>query len=203
MMAALGQYVVLSCLVGSAAIACCYPVAMLFGGMSPRRFARGIVGAQAIAAGTTSSMATLPAMIEAAEEGLGIDPAIAGAVLPLAVSTFRYGNLACGAATLTFAAHLAGLHPSLGTIVTVAAVLLISNVGGVGLPAAAILYAIQAPAFQALGAPLEFIPLFIAVYALPDIFDTIANVTGDLTVTTVIARLARPVAAEERVLVAA
>jgi Na+/H+-dicarboxylate symporter len=202
-MAALAQYVVLQCVVATAAIVSCYPIARLFGAMSLGRFARGIARPQAIAAGTTSSMATLPAMIEAAEDELGIDPALAGAVLPLAVSTFRFGNLACGGATLIFAAHLAGLHPALGTIVMTAIVLLIANLGGVGLPAAAILYALQAPAFQALGAPIELLPLFIAVYALPDIFDTIANVTGDLTVTTVIARLARPAPAEDLALVAA
>jgi Na+/H+-dicarboxylate symporter len=203
MMAALAQYIVLQCLVASAAIVCCYPIAILFGGMSLRRFVRGIARPQAIAAGTTSSMATLPAMIDAAQDELGIDPALAGAILPLAVSTFRFGNLACGSSTLMFAAHLAGLHLSLGTIVTAVAVLLISNVGGAGLPAAAILYAILAPAFQVIGAPLELIPLFLAVYALPDIFDTTANVTGDLTVATVIARLARPapVKIEELVLV--
>ena len=63
---ALLQYVLLAsgaCLV-MAILA--YPMVVAFGGISPLRFARAALPAQAVAFSTQSSLATLPAMIEAA-----------------------------------------------------------------------------------------------------------------------------------------
>lgn len=170
-------------------IALCYLLARFGGGVDMVRFARAALAPQAVAAGTTSSMATLPAMIEAAEIGLDTPPALAGAILPLAVSTFRVGNVFLISATAVFAAHAVGLHPSLAQIAITGFVVVLTNFGVVGLPAAAVLYAAEAPAFQAIGAPLEILPLLIATAAIPDIFDTVCNVTADLAVTTVVQRL--------------
>jgi proton glutamate symport protein len=174
----------------------CYLVARFGGGVPIARFAKGILGAQAVAAGTTSSMATLPAMIGAAETGLDCPPEVAGAILPMAVSTFRFGNVLLVVGMSVFAASASGLHPSLTQIAVVALVGILTNIGVAGLPAAAVLYAATAPAFQAVGAPLELLPLFIAISALPDIADTVCNVTADLAVTTVVRRmmLGRPMA---------
>jgi Na+/H+-dicarboxylate symporter len=182
------QGMVMVTLAPAVGIALSYLLARFAGGVGFAQFGRAALGPQAVAAGTTSSMATLPAMIEAAETGLACPPTIAGAVLPLAVSTFRCGNVFLISATALFAAHAAGLHPSLGQIAVMGLVVVLTNFGVVGLPAAAVLYAAEAPAFQAIGAPLEVLPLMIAVSAIPDIVDTVCNVTADLAVTTVVRR---------------
>ena len=75
------------------------------------------------------------------------------------------------------------------SIAVAAFVGILTNIGVAGLPAAAVLYAATAPAFQAIGAPLELLPLFIAISALPDIAVTVCNVTADLAVTTVVRRM--------------
>ena len=185
----LAQAVVMTSAMPAAGIGLCYLIARFAGGVGFGRFAKAAVGPQSVAAGTTSSMATLPAMIEAAETGLDCPPSIAGAVLPLAVSTFRFGNVILITGTAIFAANAAGLHPGFGQIAVAGFVVILTNIGVVGLPAAAVLYAAEAPAFQAIGAPLELLPLFIALAAIPDILDTVCNVTGDLAVTTVVRRL--------------
>lgn len=187
----LAQSVVMISAATAVGIALCYVVARVGGDVPFVRFARAAMGPQAVAAGTTSSMATLPAMITAAEAELDCPPAIAGAVLPLAVSTFRFGNVVLITSTVVFAAHAAGLHPSLVQIALAGLVVILTNIGVVGLPAAAVLYAAEAPAFQAMGVPLELLPLLIATSAIPDIFDTVCNVTADLAVTTVVRRLAQ------------
>ena len=185
------QAVIMTSAVVAVALACCYLVAWLGGGVPIRAFARAAAGPQAVAAGTTSSMATLPAMVEAAERSLGMSAATAGTVLPLAVSVFRFGSVTLIAGCAIFAAHAAGLQPSLVQILVMCGVVVVTNVGIAGLPAAAVLYAAEAPAFQALGAPLDFLPLLIATAALPDVLDTACNVTADLAAATVVHRFAR------------
>ena len=185
------QAVLMSSAVVAVALACCYLIAWLGGGVPILAFARAAAGPQAVAAGTTSSMASLPAMVEAAERSLDMPAATAGTVLPLAVSVFRLGNVTLIAGSAVFAAHAAGLQPSLAQILVMGLVIVLTNIGIAGLPAAAVLYAAEAPAFQALGAPLDFLPLLIATAALPDVLDTACNVTADLAAATVVHRFAR------------
>ncbi len=184
------QAIVLTSALVAVALVACYLVAWIGGGVSPIAFARAAAGPQAVAAGTTSSMATLPAMIEAAQAKLGMSRQNAGTILPLAVSVFRIGNVTLITGSAIFAAHAAGLTPTAAQIVVVAAVVVVTNFGTVGLPAAAVMWATEAPAFQAAGAPLDLLPLLIATAALPDVLDTACNVTGHMAVSTVVARFA-------------
>lgn len=41
-----------------------------------------------------------------------------------------------------------------------------------------------------MGIPIEILALMVAVFAIPDMFDTVANVTMDMAATTFVARLA-------------
>jgi Na+/H+-dicarboxylate symporter len=186
--AALGQGVVICVLVMIGGIGLAYGFAAL-AGVDLRRFAAAAIGPQAMAAGTCSSMATLPAMIEAAETGMKISPALAGTILPLTASTFRFGTAISGGVVCVFASAVAGIHPSAALYAMAALMIVLSNVGVAGLPAAAVLYAADAPAMQVVGAPLGFLPLWIAVIAIPDIFLTVCNVTADLAIAAGAARL--------------
>jgi Na+/H+-dicarboxylate symporter len=134
-------------------------------------------------------MASLPSLLTAAEEGLEMEPALAGSVLPLAVSTFRLGTAISVVSSSLFAAHAAGVQLGPSQYLVAGLLIVLTNSGVVGLPGAAVLYAAEAPIFQAIGAPLAFIPLWIAVFAIPDIFATVCNVTADLAAATVIRRI--------------
>jgi Na+/H+-dicarboxylate symporter len=182
------QAMLVMVLAPTAGIAFAYLVARIGGGVSFVRFARAAIGPQAVAAGTTSSMATLPALIEAAEKKLDVPPALAGSVLPLAVSTFRFGNVLIVMCLAIFAAHAVGHDPTLVELTAAGVAAILTNIGIPGLPAIAVLYAADAPAFQAMGAPLELLPLLIAISAPSDIMDTVCNVTADLAATTVVQR---------------
>lgn len=185
------QSVILLAAVLLIGIAACYLIALIGGATGIRRFAGLAAAPQAVAAGTTSSMATLPAMIEAAETRSDIPPALVNAILPLAVSTFRFGNVVLITATIVFAAHAGGLSPGFGAIVVACGITILTNLGVIGLPAAAVLYAAEAPGFAAIGAPIELLPLLIATSAIPDILDTTCNVTADLAALTIVGRLTR------------
>jgi Na+/H+-dicarboxylate symporter len=60
---------------------------------------------------------------------------------------------------------------------------------GPGVPRGAFL--MLTPLFLAIGLPVEGIGILIAVDAIPDLFSTILNVTGDLTAAAVVARGAK------------
>ena len=111
--------------------------------------------------------------------------------MPLAVTTFRFGNVFGGVAAGLIGAHLFGIHPGVGQILLAIVIGVLTNVGVIGLPGQAVLFAAYGPIFTALGTPIEALTLIIAVFTLPDILDTTCNVTADLAATSLIARLAR------------
>jgi NAD(P)-dependent dehydrogenase (short-subunit alcohol dehydrogenase family)/Na+/H+-dicarboxylate symporter len=86
---AIGFYVVAYSVVSIVVTLLLYPVVAIFGRIPMRRFARGALPPQLIAFSSSSSIASLPALIETAEKNLGLPKRVTGFVLPLAVSTFK------------------------------------------------------------------------------------------------------------------
>lgn len=164
-----------------------YVIAALLGRISPLAFARAALPAQVVAASTQSSLASLPAMIEAAGP-LRVDPRQAGIVLPLAVSVFRAASAAANVTVAVYLAHLHGIPLSPGALATGALVAAAVSVAAVGLPAQVSFFAIIGPVCLAMGVPITLLPLLLAIETIPDIFRTIGNVTADLAVTRVVAR---------------
>ncbi|WP_260927582.1 dicarboxylate/amino acid:cation symporter [Novosphingobium sp. 9] len=176
--------------------ALCYVVVRVAGLGSLKRFASAIAPAQALAAGSSSSMAATPAMIEAAVDRLGISEDVAGLVIPLAVSIFRLGTAAHAVAAVLVAAHAVGIEPGPLQLVLAGVAVVLGTISGAGLPGAAVIYAIYGPGIQFLGAPMAILPLYVAVIALPDPIITLCSVTGDLTAAALVDRLIRGRAAE-------
>jgi proton glutamate symport protein len=151
------------------------------------RFTRAAIPPQTLAATTQSSAACLPALLEAAS-ALRLPPSLVSAILPLAVTTFRFGNVIAGIATGLVGARLFGIHPTAVQIAQAIAIGILTNIGSVGVPGAAVLLAAWGPIYLALGAPLEALTLYLTVITLPDICITTCNVTADLSATALIAR---------------
>jgi Na+/H+-dicarboxylate symporter len=164
---------------------------MVGGGVGARAYLRAVAQPVAIAASTQSSMACLPALLVAARETLRLPVALVETVIPLAVSTFRFGNVSGSVAAGLIGARLCGLHPDPLHILFASLVAVLTNIGIVGLPGSAVLFAAYGPVFAVLGTPFEMLTLLVAVFALPDILDTSANVSADLSVVAIVARLAR------------
>lgn len=183
------QYVALLSIVLAGAVICAMLLGIVGGGVAPARFLRAASPPLAIAASTQSSMACLPALLVAARDRLVLPAAIVETVIPLAVSTFRFGNVFGGVAAGLIGARLCGLHPDAAHIVFASLIAVLTNVGIVGLPGSAVLFAAYGPIFAVLGAPFELLTLLIAVFALPDILDTSANVAADLSVAAIVSRL--------------
>jgi proton glutamate symport protein len=185
----LAQYVILLSAVLAIGIVCATLLGGIAGDMGLLRFQRIAFASQALAASTQSSLSALPAMLKAAGE-LGLPPPLVASVLPLACTIFRFGNVFGGIAAGLIGAWLCGIHPGAAQIALAAVVAVIANTGVIGLPGQAVLFIAYGPIFAALGTPFEMLTLLVAVFTVPDILDTTANVTGDLAVTAIVARLA-------------
>jgi proton glutamate symport protein len=188
---ALGSYVVVQVVLVTAATAALYGVAVVVGGERLRRFAGALLPAQAIAASTQSSLASLPAMVQSAER-LGHPPATTALVLPMAVSLFRGTvpvSYLCAAAFIAWA-H--GIELSAVQLATGAAVAVVVSLGGVSLPGGVSFLATHGAVAQAMGLPLELLGILLAVDLIPDMVGTIGNVTADVTANSVVARSVGP-----------
>jgi len=184
------HYIILIILMCLLATAAAYIVAAVGGRVSVARFARAAAPAQAIALSTQSSLASLPAMIKSCENHLKLPVMVTGVTLPLAVSLFRIAGPAATVTIAIYSAHVLNipLGPlQLATGAIVAAVMVIAAGGGI--PSQVTYFATMTPILASMGVPIEILALLIAVETIPDIFRTTANVSMDMAVTTVVARL--------------
>jgi proton glutamate symport protein len=167
-----------------------YPAASIFGGVPIRQFARAALPGQLIAFSTSSSIAALPGLVEGADRDLKVDSSVSGFVLPLAVSVFKPAAPVTWTVGSLFVARFYGipLHAPEFAIIAFASVFLVFI--SPGIPRGGFL--VLAPLFLAIGLPVEGIGILIAVDAIPDIFATLLNATGDLLATVLVARAMRP-----------
>ncbi len=187
-LSALGWYVLAQCTLYVAVIAGLYVVAVIAGGQNLRRFAAGILPAQAIAISTQSSLATLPAMVDSAQNRLGCPAAVTGLVLPMAVSLFRMTSPVQYIGISCYIAWIYGVDLTAAQLALGAALAVVISLGSVGLPGQVSLFATNMPVVQAMGLPVAPLGLMLAVETIPDAFATLGNVTGDLAATTVVSR---------------
>ena len=168
-----------------------YPVVAMVTRRSPLVFARAAAPAQAVAAGTRSSLASLPAMIESARATYGNRPGLGGFVLPLAVSTFKLNTPVSDLVGPLFLAQLYGIRLEPSQIVVMTLVTIAMSFSNPGIPSGG-LFVVTAPVMMSAGMPLEGIGLLIAADSIPDIFATVVNVTGDMGVAAMVADTTPP-----------
>jgi len=183
---AIGFYVAAYSIASIAVTLLLYPVAAIGGRIPLRRFARAALPPQLIAFSSSSSIASLPALVETAEKNLQLPERVIGFVLPLAVSTFKIA----GPVSWTIGALFVGwfydvpLHASSIATIAFAAVFLAFAVPGI--PRGA--FIMLTPLFLAIGLPAKGIGILIAVDAIPDVFATVLNTTGHLVAAVLVAR---------------
>jgi Na+/H+-dicarboxylate symporter len=165
-----------------------YPVAALWGGIPAATFARAMAGPQTVAFSTQSSLASLPAMLDATQAQLRLPTRVSAVVLPLAVSLFRITSPAAYIVAAGFSAWLYGMNLSPPQLAAGVAVGMVVSLGAVSLPNQVSFMATFMPVLQAMGVPLEPLGLMLAVSSIPDLFMTVGNVTADVTATAIVSR---------------
>lgn len=185
--AGLGHYVALISVVGILVTLAGYPLGIIAGRIAPGKFVRTMIGPQAVAISTRSSLASLPAMLTAAR-AMGVRPQVADVALPIAVALFRATGPAMNVAVAFYVAHWLGLQPSIGQMIAATAVGAVMSYGAVSLPGEISFISSIAPIALALGVPIAPLALLVAVEMIPDIFRTVGNVTMDVAVTAAVDR---------------
>ena len=189
--AALLHYVVLVSAVGVLVTLAAYVVAAV-GGRGVMSFARAMIGPQAVAISTQSSLASLPAML-AASRLIGVRDEVADVTLPLAVALFRATGPAMNVAVAIYVAHWMGVDVSTPALIAGIAVAAVASYGAVSLPGQISFFSSIAPIAFAMGVPVAPLAILIAVETIPDIFRTLGNVTFDVAVTAAVDRKGRSV----------
>ena len=168
-----------------------YPVAVIAGRQPLGRFARALVPPQAIAFSARSSLAALPAMVEAARTRLGLPGAVTSFTLPLAVTTLRLSAPIMWTVAIPFLARLYGIAMGPEQLVFLIGAGILLSFSVPGLPSGSIL--VMGPFITGLGIPIEALGLLIAADSIPDLLKSVLNVTGHMTSSAVVAtRVATP-----------
>jgi len=158
----------------------------LLGGMSPRRFFRGIQEAMVTAFSTSSSNATLPTALRVAEEELKLPPSVSRFVLTIGATMNQNGTALFEGVTVLFLAQFYGVALSLTQQLTVVIICILGGVGTAGVPAGSI--PVVAMILGLVGIPAEGIGLILGVDRFLDMCRTVLNVSGDLAAAVVVSR---------------
>ncbi|MDO4314905.1 MAG: dicarboxylate/amino acid:cation symporter [Oscillospiraceae bacterium] len=151
--------------------------AKAFAGMSPLKFFKGAFAAMIFAFTSTSSAATLPVSKECAHE-LGAEDDIAAFVLPLGSTINMDGTAIYQCVATVFLASCAGIHLTIGQMIIVVVTATLASIGTAGVSGAGMI--MLAMVLEALGIPVAYIGLIVAVDRLFDMGRTCLNVTGDI-----------------------
>jgi dicarboxylate/amino acid:cation (Na+ or H+) symporter, DAACS family len=155
-------------------------------GISPRLFYSRIRSSIVTAFSTSSSSATLPTNLAVAEQNLGIPPQIAGFVLPLGSTMCMNGTALFEGITIIFLAGVFGVSLSLGQMVVVMIMSVITAVGAAGVPGGSI--PLLVGILGMFGVPGEGIAIILGVDRILDMSRTTVNVIGDMSATAYIAK---------------
>ena len=160
------------------------------GGRNPLQFWKGARKSIITAFSTSSSNATLPTNISVAEKELGVDPRIAGFVLPLGATMNMNGTAPYEGVTVLFLARVFGIDLAIGQQMVVVILSVVTAVGAAGVPGGSL--PLMLIVMGAVGVPPEAIGLILGVDRILDMCRTTVNVTGDLSAAVFVSRSERP-----------
>jgi len=183
---ALLYYIVVLSAIMLAVTVMLYVPALLLGRVGLRSFSLAALPAQAVALSSRSSLAALPAMVREARDRLHLPPIATSFTLPLAVSVLRMNVPPRWVVSTAFLGYLYGVDMGIATLVSVLVTAVLISFSVPGIPSASLF--MMAPVLVSFGLPPQGVGLLLAVDTIPDMFNTLANVTGHLSSTAIISR---------------
>jgi len=148
-------------------------------------FLKGIAPAQLLAFSTSSSAATLPMTMECCEDNLGVKKEISSFVLPLGATINMDGTSLYQAVAAVFIAQIYGMDLDFMQQMTIILTATLASIGSAAVPGAGMIMLVIV--LTSVGIPTEGIALVFAVDRPLDMMRTVVNVTGDATISCIIA----------------
>ncbi|MBW1296987.1 dicarboxylate/amino acid:cation symporter [Aquimarina litoralis] len=158
---------------------------------SPFWFLKQISPAQLLAFSTSSSAATLPVTMERVEEHIGVDKEVSSFVLPVGATINMDGTSLYQAVASVFIMQV--LWPeglTFSNQITIVLTALLASIGSAAVPGAGMVMLVIV--LEAIGFPSDKLPIGLAlIFAVDrplDMLRTTINVTGDATVSMIVAK---------------
>ncbi len=158
----------------------------IFTGKKIGFFLKGISPAQLLAFSTSSSAATLPVTMERVHEHLGVEEDVSSFVLPIGATINMDGTSLYQAVAAVFIAQAFGMDLSLSAQLGIIATATLASIGSAAVPGAGMVMLVIVLA-QA-GIPEAGLALIFAVDRPLDMCRTSVNVTGDASVSMLVAK---------------
>lgn len=157
---------------------------------NPFWFLQQISPAQLLAFSTSSSAATLPVTMERVEEHIGVDKEVSSFVLPVGATINMDGTSLYQAVAAVFIFQALGLDLSFADQLTIVLTALLASIGSAAVPGAGMVMLVIV--LESVGMPPELLPIGLAlIFAVDrplDMCRTVVNVTGDATVSMLVAK---------------
>ena len=162
------------------------PLVWALGKVGPKKFVLSTMSTYTVGFSTTSSVGTLPTMLQEAEK-MGISRNSFTLILPLAASINRPGSALFQSSSLVFLASMYGMPLDLGPMVAIVPTLLLISMTVAPIPSASIMSLI--PALNVMGIPIAGLGILLGVDRIPDVFRSATNVIGHMTVATMVDKI--------------
>ena len=157
-----------------------------FAKLNPLIFIEKMRPAHIFAFSTASSNATIPVTMQVVEKRLGVNNATASFTIPLGATINMDGTAIMQGVATVFIANVYGISLGIGDYVTVVGMSILASIGAAGVPGVGLIT--LAMVFKQVNLPVEGIGLILGVDRLLDMVRTAVNITGDATVTCIVAR---------------
>lgn len=158
---------------------------------NPIWFLKQMSPAQLLAFSTSSSAATLPVTMERVEEHIGVDKEVSSFVLPVGATINMDGTSLYQAVAAVFIMQV--LWPeglTFGNQLSIVVTALLASIGSAAVPGAGMVMLVIV--LEAIGFPADLYPVALAlIFAVDrplDMCRTVVNVTGDATVSMIVAK---------------
>lgn len=161
-------------------------IVKIFTKKNPLFFINGISPAQLLAFSTSSSAATLPVTMERVTEHLGVEEEVASFVLPIGATINMDGTSLYQAVAAVFIAQAFGMDLDFGVQLGIIATATLASIGSAAVPGAGMVMLVGVLGYA--GIPEAGLALIFAVDRPLDMCRTVVNVTGDASVSMLVAK---------------
>ncbi|MFV0248802.1 MAG: dicarboxylate/amino acid:cation symporter [Tenacibaculum sp.] len=162
----------------------------VFAKKNPFWFLKQISPAQLLAFSTSSSVATLPVTMERVEEHVGVDKEVSSFVLPVGATINMDGTSLYQAVAAVFIAQALGFALPFENQLIIILTALLASIGSAAVPGAGMVMLVIV--LESVGFPADKLAIGLAlIFAVDrplDMFRTVVNVTGDATVSVLVAK---------------
>ena len=162
-----------------------YPTLLKCAGLSIRPFFRKMREVHLFAFSTASSNATIPVTLNTVESRLGVSNPIASFTVPLGATINMDGTAIMQGVATIFISQAYGLELAPTQLLIVVLTATLASIGTAGVPGVGLV--MLSMVLTQAGLPVEGIALILGIDRLLDMVRTAVNVTGDATVSCIVA----------------